>query len=401
MTHTFFESGKDFARALNSALEGSRSAQGRLKDVINDIQMGKYGVQESVVSGQLTDWFNVAVKPAFEKSYSAQEEIWSKVASEEKLNDFRPTRFYELHRTEASIIPTNGGHQVPAGTLPRIPELTPYPTFGYQASGKWVSTAKHGVRLQLSWEAFLNDDWGLIARFPQDGARLASRTKDVAVLGTLFSLDPATAGFNPGVIGDNLGTVLQARQADDAVIFSDVRKNAALSLDSLNAAIKQVSEARDAEGNPVAVNKFALIVPTALKPVAERLVGLGGLEREVTDAKGKTKFQIGKAVAGDVEVVASDLVGILGGATQGSTNWVLAPYGGKTAVRRTLVRTTLLGYDSPELRMANAAGTSLGGGAIKATDGSFDNDDIQARVRLVTGGAILNSDGIIASTGQG
>lgn len=401
MTHIFFESEKDFAITLNQALEGSRSAQGRLKDVVYDIQNGAYDHQEAQVAGQITGWFNSAVKPAFEESYKAQDEVWAKIASEERLNDFRPTRFYELHGSNASILPNNGGFEVPAGTLPRIPELTPYPTFGYQAQGKWVSTSKHGVRLQMSWEAFLNDDWGLIARFPQDAARLASRTKDVAVLGTLFSLDPARPGFNAGVIADNLGTVLQARQADGAVVFDQVRKNSPLSLDALNAAIQQVSESVDAEGNPIAVTKFALIVPTALKPVAERLVGMSGVEREATDAKGKTVMQIGKAVAGDVEVVSSPLIGQLGGASQGATNWVLAPFGGKTASRRTLVRTTLLGYDKPELRMANVTGTSIGGGSIAPTDGSFDNDDIQARVRLITGGAILNSDGIVASTGLG
>ena len=394
-----YENYKDFERSLSRAIEGSRVEQGRLKDVIYSLQNGAFGHKEAIVADNVTAWFNTAVAPAFEQSYAAQEEIWKKIATEEKLNDFRPTRFYELHRTEASVIGENGGYHAPAGTLPRIPELTPYPTFGYQAAGKWVQTGKHGIRTQISWEAILNDDWGLLERFPQDAARLTARTKDTSVLGVLFSLNPATPGFNSGVIGDNLGTVLQQRGADDATIFNDVKKNAPLTLDSLNAAIRQVAESRDVEGNPVAVSKFVLLVPTALEPVAKAIVGMGNLEREVTAKNGKVKYQTGRAVSADVEVVGSDLVGLLGGTSQGASNWVLLPAGGKTAARRTLVRTTLRGYDKPELRMHNVTGVSMGGGRISPTDGSFDNDDVQARVRLITGGAILNSDGIIASTG--
>lgn len=396
-----YENYKEFETSLARAIEGSRYEQGRLKDVIYDLQNGAFGHKEAVVADHVTAWFNTAVAPAFEQSYAAQEMIWKKLASEEKLNDFRPTRFYELHRTDASIVGENGGYTAPVGTLPRIPELTPYPTFGYQASGKWVQTGKHGIRTQLSWEAILNDDWSLIERFPRDAARLAARTEDTSVLGVLFSLDPSAPGFNKGVIGDDLGTVLQQRGADDATLFNDVKKNAALTLDSLNAAILQVAESRDVEGNPIAVSKYVLLVPTALEPVARSIVGMGNLEREVSTKNGKIKYQTGRAVAADVEVVASDLVGVLGGSQQGASNWVLLPAGGKTAARQTLVRTTLRGYDKPELRMHNVTGVSMGGGRISPTDGSFDNDDVQARVRLITGGAILNSDGIIASTGLG
>ena len=44
--------------------------------------------------------------------------------------------------------------KTPAGALPLIPELTPYPTFGYSGTGRFIDTKKFGARYQFSFEAF-------------------------------------------------------------------------------------------------------------------------------------------------------------------------------------------------------------------------------------------------------
>ena len=395
------ESSESFGRALQEALEGSRAAQGAIKDAIVGVQTGR--ITEAAVSDNMTKWFNRIIQPAFEDSYAELPETVEKYSSEEQLNDFRPVQLMELYPETKGILAENGGHIVPNETLPAIPELTPYPTFGYKASGRWVEVPKkHGARVQFSWEAFINDDWGLVERFPSDAARLAKRTKEAAVLGTLFSLNPATPGFNAGVIADANNTVLQARTADDSIIFNDVPKNSPLTLDAINAAIRQVVESRDVHGNPVTCTSFVLLVPTNLGPIARNLVSMTGIERTITAKSGGTlKFNLAAGVTASVEVVESDMVSILGGTTQGATNWLLLPAGGRTTAKRTILRTTLRGYSEPELRVNNVTGASFGGGSLRWTDGSFDNDDAQARVRLITGGAVINFDGIVASTGLG
>ena len=397
-----FENYNDFAKTLDKALEGSRGAQGKIKDAIMEAD-GTH-VKEAITSDMLAPWFNKALAPAFESEYADQPEVYKEFSSDELLNDFRPTQLLTLdHDIDATLLRDNGGAVVPAGTLPHIPELTPYPTFGYKASGRWIDTGKYGARIQFSWEAFINDDWGFIEKFPGEAARLAARTRDAAVFGAIWSLNPNSAGFNTGVINDANGTVLKARSSDGVLIQGDVAKNSPLSYDAIKAAIQQVAETK-VNGRYVTVPSFVLIVPPALENLATMVVNTRSVERDIPVVGGSagevTRFIEENGLAARVKVVVSDMPAILGGAN-GQTNWVLAPANGRTSAKRTIVRTALRGYDQPELRVSNNTGLFLGGGAPKYTDGSFDNDDAQARIRMTTGAGVLNTDGLIASTGAG
>ena len=400
----FFESEDDFGHCLREAMAGNYHAQGRLKDVIIGLRHGDASVQEAMTADMtMTGWFNAAIAPVFEQAYADLPDITPDIAADFGMTDFRPVQLADL-LPMAAVANENAGFKMPEGTLPAIPELTPYPAFGYKAKGRWVEgPTKHGMRIQFSWEFFINDMWDALSRFPSDAARMARRTKEAAVLGALMSLDPATPGFNPAAISDALGTTLKARNADNQTVFANVPKNAPLTFDSLNAAIRQVADTRDAWGNPVQVSGFTLIVPTAMQYAADLMVKATGVTRSVTGAGGDTlKFTLASGVAAPVTVVGTDLLTTLGGPTQGATNWILVPNGGVTSSgRRTLLRTKLLGHEQPDLRVSNVTGTYLGGGAVPATEGSFDNDDTQARVRFVTGGALASTDGIVASTGLG
>ena len=397
------ENRNEFAHHLDLALKGVPSSQGIVKETVMMTLGLAPRVTEAVTSDMVAGWFTSVAQGAFESQYAEQTTTWEKFASTEALPSFRPTQLYELdHDIDATLLRDNGGEVVVPQTMPRIPELTPYPTFGYRASGRWVEVHKEGVRLQMSWEAFINDNWNIIGRFPKDAAFLASRTVDAAVYGALFSLDAAAPGFNTNIIADANATVLQARTADGAYVLRDVPKNRPLTFEALCAAIWQVRHTK-VNGRYIQVPKFVLLVPPTLKPMADMVTSMTSIEHKEKDAAGATsnKTILSTTPTAGVEVVESDMVGLLGGSAQGDTNWILAPAGGRTAARRTILRTTLMGMEGVELRAAANQGTSLGGGALSATSGSFDNDDIQFRARMVTGGAVLHTDGIVASTGQG
>lgn len=371
-----WESQDDFNRSLEKAINGSRIEQGKFK--------------EAVTSDQLAPFFNKAVQPIFEEEYadSRDTQLYPSIASTQLLNDFRPQEFIYLQSDADKQLIDNGGVKTPAGALPLIPELTPYPTFGYSGTGRFIDTKKFGARYQFSFEAFINDQWDLIERFPLEAAKLAIHTEDVAVLLQLFT----GAGLDPSVFSDELGTILQPYN-DTTVVSSAVPKNAPLSHDAIRAALHQIATTKR-NGRPVTVpNGFVLLVPPALEDIAEMVVNTQIIER----TQGNLKFVTNNALPQRVEIVASEWVSQL--ATD--TTWVLLPKGGKTSSRTGLVKTGLRGYETPELRVSNNTGSYLPGAAVPYTEGSFDNDDAQARIRLITGSGLVSVDGIIGSTGLG
>lgn len=375
-TTKYWESQDDFNRSLEKAIEGSRIEQGRFK--------------EAITSDQLAPFFNAAVQPTFEQEYAdlREEQIYPLISSQLSLNDFRPAEFIQLQSEADKQLIDNGGMATPSGSLPLIPELTPYPTFGYTGTGRFIDTKKFGARIQFSFEAFINDQWHLIERFPADAARLAKNTEDVAVLLQLFT----GGALDSTVFNDGLKTTLQPYN-DTAIVTAPVAKNAPLSHDALEAALHQVATTKR-NGRTVTVpGGFVLLVPPALERLAKMIVETMVIER----TQGNIKYVTNNTLPQQIEVVASEWVSQL--ATD--TTWVLLPKGGKTSARTTLVKTSLRGYETPELRVHNNTGMYLGGGAVNYTDGSFDNDDAQARVRLITGSGLVAVDGIVGSTGLG
>jgi hypothetical protein len=59
----------------------------------------------------------------------------------------------------------------------------------------------------------------------------------------------------------------------------------------------------------------------------------------------------------------------------------------------------LAGHETPDLRVKADTGLRVGGGSVPAEEGSFDTDDIQYRIRHVTGGTTLDPIAAYASVG--
>ena len=61
----------------------------------------------------------------------------------------------------------------------------------------------------------------------------------------------------------------------------------------------------------------------------------------------------------------------------------------------------MAGYETPDLRQKADQGQALGGGAISADQGSFDDDTIWFRCRHIVGAAKGDTTFAYASDGQG
>lgn len=371
-----FKDQADFNNQLAEALEGDRLAQARLK--------------EAITSDQLAPMFVKAANVRFQEYYDAHETIWDKIATKELLSDFRASSLLSLKPNSTSAPIDNGGYKHPVGTLPHVPELTPYPTMSYQADGAFITTAKHGARVQFSFEAFINDQWNVISRFPKDAAAIAARTEDLLVLLQLFN--PKEKTLRTDVFNDANKT-----KAKFSAVPEDIRgdlditnKIYPLSFNAIVAARYQaLATIRDGHSTYVPEG-FVLVTNPALAEVAKGYTQIN----EIRVQNGKRTEIKGNPLK-DLEVVTSDLISVVGG----DNAWVLLPKGGRANGKTVLAKTGMLGREAPELRIHNATGQMIGGGDVNPYEGSFDNDDIEIRIRQIAGAGLVSYDGIIGSTG--
>ncbi len=244
----------------------------------------------------------------------------------------------------------------------------------------------------MSWEAFINDNWNIIGRFPKDAAFLASG----------LSTPPSTAPDAPWTPRQpqhrhhRHPTPRSSRPTADGAYVRDVPKNSPPS--DLCAAIWQVRHTRSMAG--IQVLGSSARAPT-LKPMADMVTAMTSSSTRRKDAAGSTS---NKTILSTTPPRAwrssspwSASAGPAGVTRTGSqpTGQAAPPHGAPFC-------TTLMGMEASSCgcRQPRTC-TSIGGGALNATSGSFDNDDIQFRARMVTGGAVLRADGIVATSGQG
>lgn len=375
-----FKDQADFNNQLSEALAGDRLAQARLK--------------EAITSDQLAPMFIAAANVRFQEYFDSYNTLWGSIATKELLTDFRQASLLSLKPDSTTVPIDNGGYKHPVGTLPHVPELTPYPTMSYQAEGAFITTAKHGARIQFSFESFINDEWNVISRFPKDAATLAARTEDLLVLLQIF--DPVTKSLRADVFNDANKTKADFTGVPDEFTGGTGAggvggvKNAALSFDAIvSARYQALATVRDGHSTYVPEG-FVLVTSPALAEVAKSYT----LINEIRTQVGK-RTEIKANPLKDLDVLSSDLISVVGG----EKAWVLLPKGGRANGKTVLAKTGMLGREAPELRIHNKTGQMLGGGDVNPYEGSFDNDDVEIRIRQIAGAGLVRYDGIIGSTG--
>lgn len=375
-----FKNQEDFNTQLAEALAGDRLAQARLK--------------EAITSDQLAPMFVTAANVRFQEYFDSYNTLWGNIATKELLTDFRPASLLSLKPDSTTVPIDNGGYKHPVGTLPHVPELTPYPTMSYQAEGAFITTGKHGARIQFSFESFINDEWNVIARFPKDAATLAARTEDLLVLLQIF--DPVTKSLRADVFNDANKTKADFTGVPDEFTGGTGAggvggvKNAALSFDAIvSARYQALATIRDGHSTYVPEG-FVLVTNPALAEVAKNYT----LINEIRTQVGK-RTEIKANPLKDLEVLSSDLISVVGG----EKAWVLLPKGGRANGKTVLAKTGMMGREAPELRIHNKTGQMLGGGDVNPYEGSFDNDDTEIRIRQIAGAGLVRYDGVIGSTG--
>lgn len=367
---------------LESAKHGSYVAQAHLKEAISTSDFPMI----------FTDIKNAQLQAAYADTRENYQGLWTKVARKLTVPNFLPQSFYEFGIDPdfgvGNLLASNGGVPTPAGKLPNIPEATEYPTgvFKLYTSAEQLEIRKAGARIPFTFEAIINDQWGLVDSLPATLLKTARDSEDIEVTQLLTDgSGPKDDYFNAGN-----GNLLKFGTNTDG--------KAALTRDTLKAALYQANHfyAGPNKNRPVRFQKFAVVIPVALEQLANDILA-APTTFLVND--GAYQYTDTFTFGNNFEFVVDPWLEVLD-TVHGDTAWYVVPFNGD-GVRTGLGLGFLQNYDAPELRIHNNQGLMLGGGAVPARSGSFLNDTWELRIRHIYGGVALNGGiGTVASDGS-
>lgn len=369
----------EFLRLKREAEFGSPVAMGRLR--------------EAVSSGDFPLLFQSISQASMLGQYAELPQQWPTFSVRTTVPDFRPARMvrWDTVGGQSQTTDYNGGAERHVRALPRIPELTEYPTFNLTTEGMDYFVNKYGARFPFSWEAFMNDELRVLQQLPTEMARWARDTEDVLTTGVLAT----STGPNPDFFNTTEDFGGQAPAGNY------IPGNPALSLDSLEHAINYIGM-RQVNGRQVRVQNFVLLVPPSLALTAQEIAQGTTYLRVRTAADGsEIRQNVSSPVAGRFTVVESPWLPLIDTSANAATTWYLVPAGGQTERGPAIVTAFLRGHETPEVRVMGDTGRALGGGEINAFEGSFSHDDIQYRVRSIIGAAGIDASAVAVSNGTG
>lgn len=357
-------------------VEAAKLLEGALRGDKRD----KLALQEGISTSDLPVQLAPTINKILLENYAAQPKVWDKFATKMVMDDFRPQEFMNLRYEDDGK--DNAGDTFREGSLPTVGEYDEYPTAGwFSVTEKSLQLKKAGQRVRFSWESIINDgNISTLERLPIELAIKAAGKEDEEVTKQLV----AAGGLNTTNFSSGNGNLLSG--------------NAALSLESLEAAIEAANK-QAYNGNLITpVTRFALVIPRSLELTAKKILAIQEVRTETTVGGVVTSTVTGNPIGSQVEIVVNDWITKIN--SSASAFWFLIPVPSQS-LNPSVALGFLRGYETPELRVKANGGLFLGGGAVPVRDGSFDNDDFEMRIRHVATGGFLVPTGTVASTGAG
>ena len=338
-------------------------------------------LQEGISTSDVPTLLQPAINVEFLSKYAVQPTVWNQIAEEKQL-EFNTEYKFGNFTVDASALKNVDGSTHTAGGLPVVPEYAEYPAVKFTTSSSSMTlTNKKGIRARLSWEALRKSgNFDMINEFTSYFAVAAAREEDFVLAKQFVTSGGAAAtpwsgkgiSGNPSLSGD-VNTALKA--LGDA---------------------KQASRLFKVDGNPIAVNQWKLVYGTGLSASVDQLFNLQGVSHRQTISDGTIDFGVNPGVyTGGITPVEFPALDTVSG---GTTNnwWFLVPV---NSVRPNFYEFFLLGERAPLISIKDSGHMSLAGGDVPVREGSFDEDDIQTRVRHLVEAGTMNSDGFQYSTG--
>lgn len=302
--------------------------------------------------------------------YQETSPTWQTYCRRSVVPDLRPVKRFAVDGAES--------------VLPEVEQGEEYPEAPLSESKDEYSVRKFGRRIDLFWEAMVNDDLDAFRRNPERLARAARRSE---------------AKFATELFVDEDGPHADLYTAEANNIVEVGGKQPELSIAALQAAFTLLSKQVDEDGEPILIDMVTLVVPPALKVTAENILNAteiwlktnGGSDNETLRAANWMKNGVNLQVEPYIPHVATD--------ENGDTSWFLfsSPSVGRPALELGFLR----GYEQPSLYERAPNARRIGGGDVQE---SFEDDSVAWRIRHVLGGTrLVNTGGqkaTVASNGS-
>lgn len=326
-------------------------------------------LQEAISTSDIPVQLGPAMTSILMASYNEVFTSWSEYARRIVVDDFESSELYTFEFRDPEIAGVNDGDPFYSGGLAGLGELDEYPVISLEASGVKVKTRKAGVQIALSWEAIRrNGKINLVREALTDFGKRVKKNENFQAASQLVDSDGVRAHWTNRATG-----------------------NPELSLGALENSFLDLAVLTDAKGRRItSPSQYNLVVPPALKPIADGIVGIGRLTR--TDAEGNT-YEMNNPVAGKIrKVIEVPEIGAIAGANADKA-WFLLPDANELPLPH-VANVFLSGEESPRVFVKKDTNSS-------PEDGSYDNDSYATKVRHFVSGAFGSADATIVSDGSG
>lgn len=295
-------------------------------------------------------------------------------AAVKTVSDFRTVKRFAMNGAE--------------GVLPVVGQQEEYPEVKLSDAAYSYAVKKYGHAIPFSWEAMVNDDLDALKDIPARFGRGARRSEEKFATGLICDVNGPHASFYTTGNKNRIHTENGA-----------AANNPALSIAALQDAMMVLSKQVDADGEPIVIESMTLLVPPALRIVAENILNATELWLNLAAAADTQQIHTGNWIKGMVNLQVGWYIPIVASTAHGNTSWWLFadPNTSRPAVEVGFLR----GHEEPEVFIKDPNAMRVGGGAVTPMDGDFDTDSLRYKVRHVFGGVREDYKATVASNGSG
>lgn len=348
----------------------------------------QFKLSESISSGEFPTQILPAVRQVTQRVYDRQELVHGQFTSRRTVSAINVDEVVNVYDfgDQSNIPDENAGDRFVDGGLPTILPREKYPQIGMRATDKSIRARKIGEAFGLDWEAIVRmrgTNVNLIRDAFEAFGRHAANQEDIDVAKLLVT----PSGFNTTALADALAVTGNPDLTSDPDTLGDV-------IDTLLQ--------RPVEGVLPNYTSYSLLVAPGNARAARQALATRRVRsvpaRTGTDSADRGKEWEEQIVLGaDVNVVVFPwLAKVWSGIGKG---WILVPNAASDDLP-VLSSNYLEGYETPSVWIKDSNARQVGGGAVDpTTDGDFDSDALETKVRHVHGANALWTAGIAFSTG--